>query len=499
MGGFVDGDGPTTARFQGPQGLAQLGDGTLLISDTGNHSIRMVAPDGTVTTLIGDGRPGLDDATAPPHARVPADDMRLNAPAGIALDRTSGRLLIADVDTMTVRALELELLPRRGAPPSSPPPPLPDLLPLGFCQPRGIVAAPGGGFFVCESGVHRVRQCDRGGRRVTTLAGSGEVGCADGRGRIASFHCPWGICLGPTRVAPSPSPAKGGGGGDDDETAHWRGAFAGSGSGDDDEAARWCGVLYVADKYSHAVRRVSFPDGVVTTVAGGGDNGGPACGWRDGAARAARFANPTAVASASDGCVYVSDSANNAIRAIAPDGRTVATLAAAARPPAAVAGALLSAVGGRGGGGAALPLAPLVLPLLRSPQALHLDEARGRIVIATGHGSHRLLAVTVPTPAQRRSARLAPILRVRALALRGRAVLTAHDEDGATAGGVIAHGPRLRRPCSPSDGASNGECTRNPMRDGVEADEAACRRALQRLVECPIDGIFMLVLEFALL
>ncbi len=50
--GSVDAVGPD-ARFLNPQGLAVRRDGTLFVADTGNHTIRKIAPDGKVTTVVG--------------------------------------------------------------------------------------------------------------------------------------------------------------------------------------------------------------------------------------------------------------------------------------------------------------------------------------------------------------------------------------------------------------------------------------------------------------
>ena len=74
------------------------------------------------------------------------------------------------------------------------------------------------------------------------------------------------------------------------------------------------GSVVVADHNNRAIRRIS-PDGTVTTIAGGNGRG-----VRDGPADTAQFAGPADVAIAPDGSIYVADSYGHRIRKIAPDG-----------------------------------------------------------------------------------------------------------------------------------------------------------------------------------
>ena len=74
------------------------------------------------------------------------------------------------------------------------------------------------------------------------------------------------------------------------------------------------GSVVVADRWNRAIRRIA-PDGTVTTIAGG--NG---AGLRDGPASTAQFEGPTDVAIAHDGAIYVADSPAHRIRKITPDG-----------------------------------------------------------------------------------------------------------------------------------------------------------------------------------
>lgn len=84
------------------------------------------------------------------------------------------------------------------------------------------------------------------------------------------------------------------------------------------------GSVIVADRWNHAIRRVT-PEGVVTTIAGG--NG---AGLLGGAAENAQFDSPRDVAIDGEGAIYVADTGNHRIRKITADG-VVSTIAGSDR------------------------------------------------------------------------------------------------------------------------------------------------------------------------
>jgi uncharacterized protein (TIGR03437 family) len=96
----VSGDeGPAGAcGLDAPAGVAVDDDGNIFISDTGNHRIRQITPDGTIHTIAGTGVAGFGGEGGP------AADARLNAPAGLRLDG-SGNLYIADTLNDRIRRL----------------------------------------------------------------------------------------------------------------------------------------------------------------------------------------------------------------------------------------------------------------------------------------------------------------------------------------------------------------------------------------------------------
>jgi DNA-binding beta-propeller fold protein YncE len=139
-----------------------------------------------------------------------------------------------------------------------------------FNWPRGVVIGEDGSVFVADNGNHRIRLIKDD--VVTTFAGSGEEGDADGVGAAAQFYYPGGLALGPG------------------------------------------GVLYVTDG-NHRIRMIS-PAGAVTTLAGAVTTLAGAAGFADGRGTAARFDQPMGIAVDAAGVVFVADCHNHRIRRI---------------------------------------------------------------------------------------------------------------------------------------------------------------------------------------
>lgn len=92
--GSDDGVG-SDARFSGPRGLALDGLDDIYVADSGNSTIRKIAPDGTVTTIA-----GMVDATASTDGIGTA--ARFDNPAGLAFDG-SGNLYVSDTFNNAIR------------------------------------------------------------------------------------------------------------------------------------------------------------------------------------------------------------------------------------------------------------------------------------------------------------------------------------------------------------------------------------------------------------
>ena len=98
-GNTGDGGQALDARLSIPFGVAVGRDGTVFIADTGNYRLREVRPDGTILALAGTGQ-GVFFGDG-----VPASQAAFRAPTALAIDRSTGDLLVVDTLSQRVRAL----------------------------------------------------------------------------------------------------------------------------------------------------------------------------------------------------------------------------------------------------------------------------------------------------------------------------------------------------------------------------------------------------------
>ncbi|MDB5101894.1 MAG: hypothetical protein JWM80_6315, partial [Cyanobacteria bacterium RYN_339] len=154
--GYLDGPG-SSARFNYPRALAVGPDDTLYVAEPANNRIRMVAPDGTVTTLAGSGTQGEADG--------PGNLAKFNQPVGLALD-AAGTLYVADLLGATIRKVatagdQKGVVTTLAGPPN-------------LKQPIGLALGPDGFLYVADFGGDRVRKVDLvdAAHAVTTIAGT---------------------------------------------------------------------------------------------------------------------------------------------------------------------------------------------------------------------------------------------------------------------------------------------------------------------------------------
>ncbi len=267
-------NGPAqTARFNLPNSVAVARDGALFVTDA-SHTVRRIAPDGTVSLFAG----GTNSAG---FADGPATAARFNSPAGLALD-ASGNLWVSDSLNQVMRRISpagivstVAGLPRTSG--------YVTVDGTGqearFRSPLGISLAPDDALWVADASNHRVRRVTAAGV-TTTLAGTSNWGSNDGNGSGAWFDTPNAVTVDLT------------------------------------------GEGYVADTNNNLVRLVT-PAGDVTAIAGSD----VAAASTDGAGRAARFSGPKGIAITDDGTIYVADSGNHTIRRFGSAGGVSFTMA----------------------------------------------------------------------------------------------------------------------------------------------------------------------------
>ncbi len=93
-----DGGPAISAQLACPHGVAVDASGTLYIADTGNHRLRKVGPDGTISTIAGNGVQGFSGDGGP------AINAQLYSPTSLAMD-ASGDLFIADTGNNRIREI----------------------------------------------------------------------------------------------------------------------------------------------------------------------------------------------------------------------------------------------------------------------------------------------------------------------------------------------------------------------------------------------------------
>ncbi len=196
---------------------------------------------------------------------------RFSSPGGVAVD-SAGNVYIADTNNFSIRKMSsagvvttLAGSGMRGVADGTG-------TAASFTNPVGIAVDASGNVYVTEQSVHIIRRITPAGV-VTTLAGqAGVAGSANGSALSSTFNSPYGIAVNST------------------------------------------GEVFVADSFNQVIRKISA--GVVTTFAGSVNNIGSA----NGVGGAAQFYNPAGIAVDSADNLYVADSSNHVIRRITPAG-----------------------------------------------------------------------------------------------------------------------------------------------------------------------------------
>ncbi|QMV43889.1 stalk domain-containing protein [Cohnella cholangitidis] len=286
------------ATFYHPRSAVALPDGKLLVSDSSNHLIRAVSVD------------------------------RVSGYAGLDLGEDEANLPYGGYNDAELAKAAFEL-------------------------PSGLALDSQGNVYVADTKNNAIRKISKDGK-VSTLAGNGSIGSADGVGANAAFYEPSDVAVdrqgnvyvadtlnhvirkiaanGTVTTLTAPSTRI---------TEYFPGAVETAGDYSDGAIASAKfnepsglaldskGNLYVSDRGNQRIRYIDFASGKVSTVAGGGALGKQASyvegDFVDGTAAQSRFNAPEGLTVTEDGSVIIADSLNHAIR-IVKDGK-VSTLA----------------------------------------------------------------------------------------------------------------------------------------------------------------------------
>jgi sugar lactone lactonase YvrE len=308
--GFHDGTGGE-AKFNYPSGIVIDSTGMIYVADHSNHSIRIISPEGVVSTFAGTGTAGF--------ANGHRSQATFNSPYGLAIDRL-GNLYVGDVLNHAIRKISTDgivttlaggekgFADRSGSV-------------ARFDHPHGIAVDAQNNVYVADAYNNRVRKITPEGS-VSTFAGNGNDGYVDGNGQTAEFYVPIGIAIdagGNVYVSDEGNssirkitPAR------DVTTLAGNGRFDFSdGVGKTAEFNAPGGIaldaeanLYITDYFNNCIRKVT-PTGVVTKVAGNLRKG-----FADGASSEAQFYYPFGIAVDRAGVLYVGDQFNHRIRKI---------------------------------------------------------------------------------------------------------------------------------------------------------------------------------------
>ncbi|MCX6875774.1 MAG: choice-of-anchor D domain-containing protein [Verrucomicrobia bacterium] len=251
-----------------PSDVAEDSFGNFFVADSGNNLIRMVTPQGVVSTVAGTGSFGLTNGTG--------DQAEFSFPAGVAVG-PDHQIYVSDTLNHCIRKLTR---PHSAGLPWT----VSTVAGSGvagfidgtgsaarFNHPHALTLDAGGNIYVADTNNQRIRKITPLGV-VSTYAGTGALGTTNGNRLVARFSSPFGVVV---------------------------------------DAS---GNLFVADYGNHRIRRIGS-DNLVTTVAGN------TAGYLDeDHGLLAQFRNPTGVAVDATGSILVADQGNHVIRKVAKPG-----------------------------------------------------------------------------------------------------------------------------------------------------------------------------------
>jgi sugar lactone lactonase YvrE len=251
-----------SAMFNRPAGVAVDDTGNVYVADTGNYRLRKITPSGDVSTLAGDGTQGFADGSP--------NNVKFNGIGDLVIDNF-GNIYASDFYNNRIRKVspsgDVSTFAGSGI--------------AGFADgnnataqfknPVGLAIDKEGIVYVADQNNNRIRRITGG--QVTTIAGDGAAGYIDGNALSSRFDYPTDIEV----------------------------------VGQD---------LYVVDNWNNKIRKIS--SGQVSTISGSN------YGFADGTLANAKFYNPLKLVSNKSFDLFITDTMNNRIRKIS--GNQVSTL-----------------------------------------------------------------------------------------------------------------------------------------------------------------------------
>lgn len=187
--GSNDGDG-ATASFYYPAGITVDADDNLYIADFGNHKVRKITPDGTVSTFAGTGVAGAQEGSAL--------SATFNGLTGVAID-SQNNLFVADYYNNRIRKIDalgnVTTFAGTGFPGSNDG----TATEATFNYPASISIDSNDNLFLTDENNNKIRKITPEGI-TSTYAGNGTVGSDEGLALSASFNHPTGLVVDGTVV-----------------------------------------------------------------------------------------------------------------------------------------------------------------------------------------------------------------------------------------------------------------------------------------------------------
>lgn len=182
--GSTNGTG-TGASFDRPVALVVDGQGNVFVADSYNNLIRKITPAGVVTTFAGKLGGGYSDGIG--------TEAQFWSPTGLAFD-AAGNLFVADYGNNRIRKITpagvVTTVAGRESGGSSDGP----AFQAGIGFPYDVAVDSKGNIYVTQDTYHKIRKIAPDAM-VSTLAGTGEPGSADGPGKTATFNAPMGLSI----------------------------------------------------------------------------------------------------------------------------------------------------------------------------------------------------------------------------------------------------------------------------------------------------------------